>query len=331
MENDDYLHLASENVDNALVKRVQTIRQASLFVKAGLIAIMSAFVAIAQLVQVPAGGSLSGWQWAGILAATAAAIGGIFAIWTDHDATSELMVASREFKKAKDVRLEYENALRLERSFNEENDEHFSRYSAMYEALKLITAALETAAAESLTEEDACTLILKAGSRSLRIAMDFRTEDQATICIYKAESDSVMTVLRCIAHWREIECDVSKARTWEKGVGVGGICHANGAEIIVPDIQANGVREIFTGHVSNIRDYDLVRYRSMVAVPILINGSERFPWGVVVATNNRTGHFSQDDEGGLRPDGCVRTLANMVALGVTHSRCRANQPPQADT
>jgi len=63
-------------------------------------------------------------------------------------------------------------------------------------------------------------------------------------------------------------------------------------------------------------DYDPVRYRSIGAVPIRLAASDP-PWGVVVATSSRPGHFAGKNKlGGVQPEEDIRALAGMVALAI---------------
>jgi hypothetical protein len=70
------------------------------------------------------------------------------------------------------------------------------------------------------------------------------------------------------------------------------------------------------------RPYDNDRYRSMVAVPIKVDGMEK-PWGVVAATNDKTAHFNPPFGSGPKPDEGARALAGMIALGIAVSRRNA--------
>lgn len=93
------------------------------------------------------------------------------------------------------------------------------------------------------------------------------------------------------------------------------MAYASGIEVVEPDLwsESNEAR-VVAPHLS--RPHDRLRYRSIVAVPIKVNFLER-PWGVVVATSDRKGHFSQSDaRGGVRTVEAARSVAAMVALAV---------------
>lgn len=310
------------NLQSALSGRILSVKQASLFVKIGLIAFGSLIVAIAQLVQIPAGGALTGWQWAGIISSFIVAIGSGFAIYTEHDSTEQLFLAANAIEQVTKDRLNLEQQLNVLDEFYDE----FSQVVEVYQATLLMRDALEAFSANGFDDEQLCHLMIRASQRSLRIAMNFRTEDQATICIYKADLKDGGTKLRCVAHWREVECEVSSARQWDEGVGIAGVCFANAREIIVPDLQADGVRAVFGGDSSRSKPYDSDRYRSMVAVPIMVQNVGIKPWGVVVATNNRVGHFAAESTDGVTTDEGARALANMVALGISMCRMRMQSP-----
>lgn len=225
------------------------------------------------------------------------------------------MDASTALDQATSHEREFESRLHeLELMFDD-----FSKYIEIYQSVKLMRDALEAAASDHMSESEICALLIRASQRSLRIAMGFQTEHLATICIYKAEIGQGRAELVCVAHWREIDCEVAGARRWPEGLGVAGICYAKSDFVFVPDVKADGFSSVFAGQGANSRSYDAEQYRSMAAAPILVQGDSK-PWGVVVATVNESNHFCVDNDGGLRPDEGVRLLANMVALGVAMGR-----------
>jgi hypothetical protein len=60
---------------------------------------------------------------------------------------------------------------------------------------------------------------------------------------------------------------------------------------------------------------DKLKYRSGVGIPILPNGGlGSRPWGVVMATSDKVGHFREARETGLHPVHAVRAIAYMVEL-----------------
>jgi GAF domain-containing protein len=149
--------------------------------------------------------------------------------------------------------------------------------------------------------------------------MGFEQADRWTICVFYGDIDQRegRRVLRCVAHARAIECDISEARTWPEGVGVGGVAYANAREVIVPDLVDEAMGTVFDLG-DRKRSYDEERYRSLAAVPILVDRGEK-PWGVVIATNDRPHHFNVEGTG-VRTVEAVRALAGMVALAVSVSR-----------
>jgi hypothetical protein len=157
---------------------------------------------------------------------------------------------------------------------------------------------------------------LDAAYNSLLVAFGFGIEDTWTISIYEAQraADYDKVILRCVAHKRKIECHLSDARAWTEGVGFVGISYSMGNENIVSDICAPEFGNIFNLK-SNARDYDAKRYRSMVAVPIVI-GAAATPWGMAVVTSDKAGHFSTKSANGLTTAEPIRAIAAMSALAV---------------
>ena len=197
----------------------------------------------------------------------------------------------------------------------------------LVQATNLMRGVIERAAGSGLDEDKLAGLILKACDRSLPIAMGFQQADQWTIGIYKASPlKDGRYELVCIASKRAIECDASEARRWREGTGIAGVCFSINDEVVIPDLQAQGIRSVFGSAANEVRQYDAERYRSMVAVPINV-GKDAQPWGVIAATNDRVDHFAATASNGLSNHEGARALAGMVALGVALSRIEMNQSP----
>ncbi len=242
-------------------------------------------------------------------------IGGIFVVITEQDATEQLALSQRAVEAARDAESKYEIIGEMQADAE--------RLIELFQAMTVMRGAIEHLAGNPAKDEDeVITKLLKACDRSLAIAMDFAQYDQWTIGIYKAvpsETEAHRAVLKCVAHKRAIECDPTEARVWKEGTGIMGVAYSNGDEIIVPDLQADGMKAVFGTSANEQREYDMDRYRSMVAVPVKVEGLEK-PWGVVTATTDRVGHFSPNAEPGVRPDEGARTLAGMIALAIAVMR-----------
>jgi hypothetical protein len=294
--------------------KARWFKRASLFVKIALVAIFSAVAGVAQFAQFPAAGPTA-WQIIGITASSVVAIGAVFVVLTDQDASVEMALAAKALEEARAARTEYEVIDELEADRE--------RLIELFQSVNLMRGVIEQATHLTTIDEDGLVKsVLTACQRSLAIAMDFSQSDQWTIAVYKAipDPDEVgKTVLKCTAHKRAIECDIANARLWKEGTGIMGVAFSSGDEIVVPDLQADGTRAVFSTSANETRGYDNQRYRSMVAVPILVVGLQK-PWGVVTATSDRVGHFKPDAQDGLRNDEGARALAAMIALAVAVQR-----------
>lgn len=310
------LDALSKKISAAFKERAQNFRKSSLFVKIVFVAFFSAVAGVAQFLQFPSTGATFP-QILGIIASMIVAVGGIFVLVTEQDASSHLALAHEALEAARDAEAKYEviDELQYEADLLIE----------LYQAMSVMRGAIERVAfLSSPDENDVITNLLTAAGRSLAIAMDFQQADQWTIGVYKAVPDPKevnRSLLKCVAHKRAIECEVTDARVWKEGTGIMGVAFANGDEIIIPDLQAEGMAAVFGAAGNESRIYDNDRYRSMVAVPIKVDGLDK-PWGVVTATNDRVGHFSTKVPTGVRPEEGARALAGMVALAVAvlHSR-----------
>lgn len=315
----DQLSEISTKVSNAIISQARRFRRTSLFVKVALVSVASTIAAIAQFAQFPPEGPTT-WQIVGIASSLIVAIGGFFVIITEENAPTELALAQKAVEAARDAEAKYEVIDQLE--------DDLLRLVELYQAMGVMRSVIESlAAAAPIAEEEVAKKILKASERSLAIAMDFAQADQWTLGVYRAEpgDEPNRAVLRCIAHKRAIECDTSEARVWKEGTGIAGVAYSNGDEIVVPDLQADGLSAVFGTSANVARPYDSDRYRSMVAVPIKVDGMSK-PWGVVAATNDRVEHFNPPFGSGPKPDEGARTLAGMIALGIAVTRRSAVTP-----
>lgn len=298
-------------------------RRASLFVKVALLGLGSTVVAIAQFSDFGKDGPSSA-QIAGIIAAIVVAAGAVFVVLTEEDAGSQLALAHDAIEKARDVEAAYESVGELYAEMD--------RLIYLYQAQSLMRGALEAIAVSSHSEESAARSVMQSAQRLLPIVLAFAQADQWTVGVYQAiPSDELGKAdLKCIAHKRAIECDAKEARVWKEGTGIAGVAYANATEIVVPDLQSEGMRSVFGTAANESRAYDQERYRSMVSIPIKVQGLKR-PWGVVNATNDKAGHFSAAASDGVRPDEGARALANMVALAVAIVRSRPARSEGSDS
>lgn len=288
----------------------------SLFVKCVLVAGGSALATVAQFTAFEETGP-TGWQIAGIVAAAVAGLGAIYVVIMDHDASADLDLARRAIDEARQLETEFSEAL----SDFDVRTQDLWRATHLYNAMSQMRGVLEQVLASSLRDEAAIIeTLMKVSKRSLVLAMGFEQAHQWTICLYKAEFDDALrrTFLNCVSHNRAIECSVGEARRWPEGVGVSGVAFASRQEVIVPDLNDLGLGTTF--ELGSLRkDYDASRYRSLAAVPVVVNRDET-PWGVVIATSDQPHHFYTGERSGVRAAEGVRALAGMVALAISVSR-----------
>lgn len=307
----------SKQLSTNIELQATRFRRTSLFVKVVLVAIGSAIAGVAQFLEFSDNGATTS-QIVGIAACAIVAIGGVFVIVTEQDASSQLALAQKAIETAREAEAKYEVISDLE----------YQTYLLieLYQAMNVMRGVVEQVAnLDKCDEVDLVAKLLKAAERSLVISMDFQQADQWTIGVYMAVPDPTQTTraqLKCVALKRAIECKIGDTRVWDEGTGIMGVAYANGDEIIIPDLQAEGLSAVFGASGNETRAYDSDRYRSMVAVPIKVEGLAK-PWGVVTATSDRVGHFTTRATTGVQPDEGARALAGMVALLVAVIRSKA--------
>ena len=304
----------SKQLSACIEKRGQKLKRASLFVKIALVALFSAVAGIAQFMDFAASGpSIS--QVIGITASLVVAVGAIFVVFTDDDASEAIALAQKATEQAREIEAEFQIVDELEADVG--------RLIELFQSVNVMRGVIETSTAfPTVSHVKVIEALLEVTSRSLSIAMDFAQEDLWTIGIYQAQpdpDDPTRVVLKCVAQKRAIACATEATRIWKEGTGIMGVCYSSGDEIVVPDLWSPGTNAVFSTSANERRNYDNERYRSMAAVPVNVTGMER-PWGVVTATTDRVGHFSPIHENGIRPDEAVRALAGMCALAVAVRR-----------
>lgn len=297
----------SKQLVTTIGRRLTRAKVTSRFVRFVLVIGAAAIAGVAQFAEFAATGP-TGWQLAGIGATAIVAIGAIWSAIVDDDASEELRIAHGAIEHAREM----EESLSYLDSF----DSEFTKMVALYQVMDLSRGAIERGI--SVTALDDAALVermIDACRRSIPIAMGFAQADIWTVCVYRAEEIDGRTMLRCIAQVRAIECSIADARSWEAGTGIAGSCYANLDEVVVPDLQTPGLRAVFGSAANVSKQDDAIRYRSMAAVPIQVDGVE-VPWGVVSATNDKVDHFAPDQAFGIQPIEVVRALAAMAALAI---------------
>jgi len=282
-------------------------------------------LAIAQGVEIErANGEFSAWTALEIGAAIIIALGSLFAVVTEANAAAALETARRAVDAARVFELkmfEFENE-------RDDLTREIDRALQLYNSIDVMRGTIEQSLGISgMSPNTIIANFLKAASNSLQVAFKFETGDTWTICVYEAKKSAEPGVkeLHCIAHARKIECDISQARKWRAGVGVGGVAFSTGNEIIIPDMALPEIGTIFDLK-SNKRDYDDARYASMAAVPIRVGASSEF-WGAAVVTSDRRYHFSSDADGGVSTSEPIRAIAAMAALAVGSTQQVASPEP----
>jgi hypothetical protein len=279
-------------------------------------------------------GAMQFWSWKpneqpstpqliGIAATVVVFAASVIAILTDKDSARELDLAQRAVERAQELE---DEAADLVSAWPD-----IDRMIELYQMTKILRDTLEQASIAMAGDQiGLLASMLKLVERSLIIAAGFSTADQHTVCVYQAVpvQGDCRFELRLVAHSRTHECKLSEARTWPEGRGVAGIAFSNNQEILIADLAAPAAQAIFQP-VDLTRRYDDDRYRSIIAAPVAVAGSDR-PWGIITATSDRVGHFNHDQETGLKPEEAIRVLANYAALSVAimdaRERARSASP-----
>lgn len=304
----------AERIGSHFQQRSKNQKRASLFVKLAMITIGAAVAAIAEAIELArTNHEVSSWTIAGIAASGLVALGGVFVYLTEQDVSETLEDARAALEAAR--------AFEQEKSEFEMNmawlSNEVTRGLELYNSIDVMRGAIEQSL--DLPNPSIANIIhtgLTAARNSLLVALGFDIKDTWTIGIYEAcrDAESGKIVLRCIAQDRTVPCNIADARVWPEGIGVAGIAYSTASEKIIPDMSDPALGTAFQLK-GNARDYDRQRYRSIVAVPIMV-GSNKIPWGVAVATSDQPRHFYIEPADGVPTSEPVRAIAAMAALAV---------------
>jgi hypothetical protein len=250
----------------------------------------------------------------GILGLTLVLLGGFFIIIAEEDTSEALDQARRATDQAANLALKADATYQIAL----DNEDAARRLYSLYITMSIARGTIEQAIADG--HVDQAELIkgtLSSIGSELKHALGFGFEDQWTICVYRAEfSAEGGRVLSLIAHDRPFECDISKARKWPEGVGVGGIALAKNDEVYAPDLDDPAIGTAFKLDDDLLKSEDRDLYKSMFAVPVTV-GNDLLPWGVVLATSDTPNYFRVDADEGVAPEEGIRALAGIVALAVS--------------
>lgn len=314
-----------EALNAATIARLEAVWLGTRMYRAIFFALAAATAGAAQFITWGPTQSPTAAQVVGITATIVVFLAALISVFTERDAVREIEIAQRAVSRIEDLQDRLEENARLWPNVD--------RMVALHQATSLFRDHLESSCVAMVGDErtllSGMTTLVR---RQLPAAADFSLADQWTICLYKAEQITAdcRFVLKLVEHLRALECSKGTAREWPEGIGVAGISFSNASEILIEDLTSDGARAIFKP-AGMERIYDDDRYRSMVAVPIMVQGEAK-PWGIVTATSDAVGHFNHDAEDGLKPVDAIRALAKYAALAVAMVQARdraANPAPVA--
>lgn len=293
-----------------------------MFVKLGLVLGGATLAAVAHCIEL-SHEKPSIWTVCGLVGAALVFVGGAYMAMTEQDVGEALETARQAVDKLRDDEHQIEQYKKERVQLRKESNRGLNLYTAM----DGMRGAIEQSLDQDVPPQRYLKTLLETSRNALEVAFDFSIADSWTICIFKADANgaSDKKVLRLVAHLRKLHCEITTAREWEEGVGVAGIAYSTGNDITIPDLLAPELGSTFDLK-ENSRPYDAQRYRSVVAVPIEMN-PDAAPWGVVVITIDKPGHFDLANSQGIATYEPAHAIAAMAALAVkTVGRERLDSP-----
>ena len=204
----------------------------------------------------------------------------------ESSAAEELAIAAESVALSGDM-LKFEPMLD---AFQTESN----RSDSLINANRLAFEFFEASAVSSANEVEMIERLMRVTERAVMIAAGFASERHWTICIHKVDGTGADQVLVQIASHRAVPCSSSEARKFRRGEGVPGLAWTSKRTVAVSDIHDPMHGGAFDLHAGNSRAADQIRYRSVVACPVVLrNAKNPIVWGVVVASYDQPGYFQR--------------------------------------
>lgn len=247
----------------------------------------------------------------GVFGVILAFFGGYWTSKADEHALNALQKAEEAIDQGEAAEAAVEKLRNDVRSqFAEIRDEslHQRQLHALW---NLLREGVEWAIRSPETEtHDAIDRLVKGAYRTLLACLRYDAGERWTITIYREEHGQLKS---CAAFTVDRGAETVPVREWPVGQGFAGAAFARDKEVVLADAQAPNVLAVLNMGGKE-KDGDDTKYRSIAAVPIRValHGS---PWGVVIATSDKTGRFSEAKRGaGALNAEAVRLVAGMIAL-----------------
>ncbi len=316
--------------DDATRAMSHLAREIALKSKLGKIVFLAGFAMVSGICQfLASGGKLQSAGVVGVVATIGIFLYAFILILAEDDPALKLDTAQKAIDAAEAARDEAAARVLAVAGYVRMID----RMIALLNAQRSMAALIQQLGNLANLGDDALVAALLNGSnRMLSIAGGFAASDEWTICVYKAvpvEGDCRKELV-LVEHARAISCEKNDARRWQEGQGVAGIAYAKRDEVIVANLRDDSIQSLAV--LPKDKDRPAAdRYRSIVAVPILVAGLAE-PWGVVCSTNDKIEHFNHRQETGLKAEEAIRSLASYVGLAISVRQSSVPpSPPVADT
>lgn len=271
--------------------------------------ILGGGVSAAQFIDMTGSKGVDPIKLAAIIGAVFIAIIAVIRIYADPDPAKDLERVRKILELANEVEAE-QNLLKANYSKVAQSASLSQSYFAMRGAIE------QMASNRSDSVEECIQRMITVAMKQLEAAAGFHPEMHYCFCVYKAvRNGQNKELLKPIADLRSVPCPRDDARQWPIGVSPSGIAFASSTDVIVQDLS-DGVGSKMSATVPTElrRESDAKNHRALAAIPIIV-GNNGSPWGVVVGSADKVGHFvDQRWVPSSIPTDTVRALAEMCAL-----------------
>ncbi len=246
----------------------------------------------------------------------------VTSLFLDRRSSPTLVDAKNALDAAIDEKIEFEEVQQKFEKIEDAYQNEIDRLSHLQAAREAIRVMLDDVAvsARDVADIELIERILVTVRRSLIIALGFESKHLYTIGVYEWNRKSALEAsqLELRAHVRSIDCDITKAHKWKYGEGAAGEALAGNREVIYPDLTSP---ELGSQSEQGAGPKNDIRYRAIVAKPIMINQTEI--WGMFCATSDQPGHFSTTNRAYVD---VACSIAGMIGLALRINRLKRRIP-----
>lgn len=305
------LRTQASEITRRVTTRMERAEGWHLGFKVGLILIGGTLASGAQFMPDPSSGEIPWKLVLGLGGSLMALAGGIMVAFVERDAPKALELARSANDQAQVFLVQQERILQEVSQLRRQS----ARDRYLFGAARAMREAIEQSLSQCMSLPDTVRLLLNLPYRSLTAAMGFEAGERWTLSVFEKQ-EGAPTLVRIAGVRAERTEEGRVGREWGVTEGYVGAAFTRSSDVILDNAQEPGVLAMIHIPQEKYQASDTVRYRSVAAIPVRVDGDSS-PWGVVVATSDIVGRFERTPgtAGSAHAEG-ARLVAGMVALAI---------------